>query len=207
MRTRTALAASAAALVIALAVTSASAGRLSMSNQRFRITWAAIDFLSDGVGLAECPVTLEGSFHSTTIRKINGGLIGFVTRAITNQNACYALAGRAAFLELPWHIRYQSFSGTLPNITRIRTLIAGMAFSILDAGQLCLYEEDGAESISGEWIREAAGKVNTFAFDDNTHIPHIIGELMCAEDATLADDLGQVFLLGSSTTRIMVTLI
>jgi hypothetical protein len=61
-----------ASLLMGLAVSSATAGRLSTTNTRFRLTWAALRFADatseTGINLT-CRVTLEGSFHSAPYAK------------------------------------------------------------------------------------------------------------------------------------------
>src|SRR4051794_14406183 len=58
---------------------------------------------------SNCGVTMEGTFHSRTIAKAVGSLIGYVTHVI-RVLACRT--GSAGFLALPWHVQYRSFSGT-----------------------------------------------------------------------------------------------
>jgi len=61
---RLTLAALAATLSIGLAVGAASAGKLSFSISRFRITWETLRFQTEGGIInpgVECPVTFEGS--------------------------------------------------------------------------------------------------------------------------------------------------
>ncbi len=205
-----ALAGIAAALFLSFTVTSASANRLSLSNQNFRITFAELKFFDVPVEPGretKCPVTLEGSFHSRTLLKIVGELIGFVTRARVNEAGCRPEGDFATFLEasLPWHVTYQGFTGRLPAITRIRVLFANVAYESRFPFLRCLFEENGLESISGEFIREAGGAITNFEFDHSTTIAFFRGEIVCPEHAGL-EGTGPVVLLGL-TTRITLTLI
>ena len=62
-----------ATLTLALAVTSATANRLSVSNRNFRVTWTSLRLTNNvNANTMLCPVTLEGSFHSSTIVKTAG---------------------------------------------------------------------------------------------------------------------------------------
>lgn len=87
---RLSLAGLAGAALLALAVGSASAARLSVTSSGFRIVWRSLSFRSTVAPevVLECPVTLEGSFHSATFRKVRGAVIGGVTRAQANSGSC-----------------------------------------------------------------------------------------------------------------------
>jgi len=121
MRTKpaAALCAAIATTVIALGATTPAARNFSTTNQNFRITFTdleveALFFRND------CHLTLEGSLHTRTMAKVTGTLIGYVTRAIAGQ--C-TVATRPLAETLPWHVRYESFSGRLPDITLVITTI------------------------------------------------------------------------------------
>jgi hypothetical protein len=138
-------------------VSSASARNLSVDEQSFRITWTSLELVDPFFGIGvRCPVTLEGSFHYRTIVKTLRSLIGLVTRAIVNNAGC--AAGHATVLTetLPWHVTYEGFTGTLPNITSLITLLAEPAFRIEQSGINCLAR---ARNIRGtiSLIREAGG--------------------------------------------------
>ncbi len=76
--------AAATVIVLAAAVGSASAGHLSVSNQNIRVTWSALEFAAGGTAI-RCGLTLEGSFHSRTITKVEKTLIGYITTAISQR--------------------------------------------------------------------------------------------------------------------------
>jgi hypothetical protein len=208
MRTRRApaLVALAATLAMAVAVSSASANRLSISNPKFRITWTTLEFIiGTGATFVRCGVTLEGSFHSATIRKIIGALLGNVTRAVVRSEAC--TGGRARFLpeSLPWHVAYNGFTGMLPNITSFTTAFKGVRFELFALGISCLYADNGTLSISGSFLPEAS-RIPEFIFEPEAQIPRFSGNReLCGPTAGLQED-GQVFLLGN-TSRISLTLI
>ncbi|HKG38162.1 MAG TPA: hypothetical protein VKB25_04170 [Conexibacter sp.] len=195
-----------AALTLAFAVDAAPAARLSLSNRNFRITWRELKFFDVAGPSTVCPVTMEGSFHSATMRKVIRALIGYITRATVNEAACVG-EGRARFLQatLPWHITYASFSGTLPAITRMRVLISGISYESVLNTIPCLFRGEGT-LIGGEFIREAGGAITGFEFDHSTTLPPLPG--VC-EDFGINGGLervGTVALLGT-TTRITLTLI
>ncbi|MFL5817225.1 MAG: hypothetical protein ACJ76L_06445 [Conexibacter sp.] len=108
-------------------VGSASARNFSTSSQLNRATFTRMNF-AGGFGTFECEVVLEGTFHSRTSTKTVGTLLGLITAA--NVSRC-ARGGATINREtLPWHRRYASFTGTLPNITSLSNTISGFSWSI-----------------------------------------------------------------------------
>lgn len=107
---------------------SASARNLSQNEQRFRTTYSPLSFIPSFGSTIRCPLTLEGSLHSRTIAKVAGSLIGYVNRVVFG--TCEAGRLRANTETLPWHVTYESFSGTLPLITSLGKSIHNMSFEI-----------------------------------------------------------------------------
>ncbi|HEX7290168.1 MAG TPA: hypothetical protein VF250_03485 [Conexibacter sp.] len=132
------IAAVGATAVMALAIGSASARNFSISNQQIRAVWNPMNFIDPFGVTVECPVTLEGSLHSRTIAKVSYALIGYITTARVSNERC--VGGEATILNesLPWHVRYFGFVGTLPDITRILTLISGASFRVRTSAT-CLF--------------------------------------------------------------------
>lgn len=125
------------ALIVAVAAGAASANRLSVSNQLFRLTWSALRF-SEGGSEITCPLTLEGSMHARTFSKVLEALIGYLTRSAVG--SCRGSEEVRLNTEaLPWHVRYSGFAGTLPNITSMRTTYSGVEFWIRIATLSCHY--------------------------------------------------------------------
>jgi hypothetical protein len=87
---------------------------------------------------SECALTLEGSLHSRTLVKTTGALIGYITRATLG--TCSRGSATILSTSLPWHVRYASFSGTLPNITRLNSTFTGFQYQIREPvfGVTCL---------------------------------------------------------------------
>ncbi len=141
IRGRLLLASLAATLLLGLAVGSASATRLAVSNQGIRVVFlltepnggGPLEFANNvGLPTVRCPLTLEGTLHSRTITKTSGSLIGYITRAIFG--TCLGGAMTTFAESLPWHMRYQSFTGTLPNITAVTVQIIGFRYSLTPTG-------------------------------------------------------------------------
>jgi hypothetical protein len=204
-----------ALLCLALAVTSATANRLSVTNHNFRAVWTSVEFqgTSGNVAAVLCPLTVEGSFHYNTIVKSLGALIGHVSRASINSAGC--IGGHATVLSgtLPWHLQYQGFAGRLPNIERVRFLLAGASFLIEQTAILhffCLVRSSTEHPFAGEAIVEAGGNIINDQPDPANNIPSVsAGGGGCPEPEgrlhAAAGD-GQITVLGN-TQRIRITLI
>jgi len=106
---------------------SSSAGRLEKSSQNSRATFARLNF-AGGFGTVECEVVIEGTFHTRTSAKVVGALTGYLTAATVAR--CARGGATINNASLPWHRRYRSFTGTLPNIAAIVDGITGVEWSI-----------------------------------------------------------------------------
>lgn len=194
------------ALMLALAAGSASANRLSYSEQAFRIVWSRLIFSESGGGFPiNCPVTLEGSFHERTFAKTRDLLAGYITTATVNNAGCSE--GHATILRasLPWHVTFQSFSGSLPNITGVRYNLIGAAFQIEPGlGLSCLASSSSRSPAAGIASREAGGNITSLQPDSNLAIP--VTGVLCPE-AGIFSGSGEVYVQGSSERRVRLTLI
>ena len=200
MRTRSKLliAGFTAALMLTMAVSSASAGRLSVTNKNFRVVWNPLSLSSTaGVGPINCPVTLEGSFHSQTIRKTVGALVGYVTRGTTVPGSC--TGGRATVNQasLPWHLRYRGFTGTLPNITGVSLGLIGARFTVNAAGINCTTTTTAEEPAVG--IAEVGGGVITGMRADESFTIPLSGAFCALAGRGRFAGTGRVTLLGAAT--------
>jgi hypothetical protein len=184
----------------------ASASRLSVSNRNIRWTFARYTSNNAGIEIS-CELTLEGSFHSNTITKVRGTLIGHMNRTSV-RSGCSGGWGDMRFLNesLPWHITYQSFSGSLPSITAVTVDVIGFSWNYRGlGGGTCLYRSTTAGP--ARWIlnREAGGLITGVRADETIAVPFAGGEITCAESINYRG-LGRVSLTGT-TTAIRVTLI
>src|SRR5215207_6479875 len=152
------------AALLGLLAATASATRLASSSQTIRAGFARLNFTGPW-GTTECPLTLEGSFHSRTITKTLGSLAGLITRAILG--ACLRGSGTILTATLPWHARYQGFAGTLPNINSISADVAGVAWQIREPvfGITCL-ASGGFPRMT--LTREAGGALTTIVASGNS---------------------------------------
>ena len=201
MRTsiRAASAALTATLALVLAVGSASANRLSYSESRFRIIWASLTFSESGGNFPiTCPVTLEGSFNARTFTKTREAESGFITSASVNNAGC--TEGQATILTetLPWRVRYQSFTGTLPGILTVRYSLLGAAFQIEPGlGIICLARSSERSPAAGEATREAGGNITSLRPDASLPIP-VTGT--ACPTAGVFGGSGEVYVQGTTPT-------
>jgi hypothetical protein len=188
----------AAAVLLGALVGSASARNLSVSNQTLRGVFREVRF-TGGFGNITCAVTAEGSFHQRTIAKVVGSLVGYITRA--DLGACAEGAATILRETLPWHVRYLSFTGMLPNITAITANIVGIAFRLREgAGIACLAASTAARPATMRFNRDVVTRAVASAEIGGT-VP-----TDCFADGTFTSDRAAVTVL-NSTTRITITLI
>jgi hypothetical protein len=219
MRTysRLALAALVATTAMAAFVGSASARNLSISNQNFTVSYSSLEFIS--IVTIRCGVTLEGSFHTRTIPKVIGSLIGYITRVSVRRpctngegfafNGVERLGTTTLTNTLPWHVRYEGFTGTLPNITAIRLGLSGARFRIGALGVLCIATTGGARGNAfGNATRNTTtGVVDPLTAEGTiTFDPESSG--LCGASGRFGSPAGdgRITLTGT-TNRITVTLI
>jgi hypothetical protein len=150
-----------ATALLSIAVSAASARRIEVSEQRIYAIWSALELKAGILRPITCPVTLLGSFHSRTISKVSGQLVGFINHATVNSERC--VDGRARILTetLPWHVRYDSFAGTLPTITRIRLQLINASFLVEAFGfATCLYRTEAVRPALGDAETGGTEEVN-----------------------------------------------
>lgn len=193
-----------AALLMSLAVSVASANSLSTSEPKFKAVWGQLRFVEEGGGtLVECPVTLEGSFHSSTIAKVPGSLIGHVSRAV--KGACGTEQATILTATLPWHVTYQGIRGTLPNPEGIRVLLLGASFRLRIFGFIFCLSVTTAESpsngiIEGITYREGNGTVSTLSPEPSDSIP-------CGGFSGRFASAANVYRLGTTNQDVLIRLI
>jgi len=201
------LAALTAAALLASLVGSASARSFSVTNRNFRAVFRPLTFQEPfNFFRVTCNVTMEGTFHENTIPKVLETLLGYVTRVGVTHPCTggegWAWNGTEGALtgasSLPWHIRYQGFTGTLPNITTIRVNLIRPKFSINNGICLGTYQPAAQRG-----ILEITGGTTRIRADESQIISRIEGN--CPE-GRFAGTSEVVTLLGT-TTAITVSLI
>jgi hypothetical protein len=200
------LATATATLLMTIAVTGAASARsFSFSNGNFRAVWTSVEFRVGGSNI-RCPITLEGSFHSRTISKVEKALIGYITRASVAALSCTGGRTTVHSESLPWHITYSGFTGRLPEITTIHLLVQNARFQLEFSGLRCTGTVDTVHQIRGEVLITAEGQVENVRPDPSPWMG--IEGTLCPTTGEFGsrEGDGRITLLGN-TTRIMVSLI
>lgn len=134
-------------LAIIAALTLSSLAQIASANRALtiesagaiRATARSLTF-SESEGAITAEITLEGSLHRGATPKVERVLSGFVLTVNTANCRAIFFACTVRVLNLPWHMRYVSFRGTLPNITGIRLEMTGVfLLEIPIARKRCLY--------------------------------------------------------------------
>jgi hypothetical protein len=208
-RSKLMLAALTAALIFGALVSAADANRAATSSQSIRVVWPEITFEGFGeFGTVICRVTLEGSVLSRTISKVAEALIGYANRVSVDEAGCTGGRARANQEGLPWHVRYESFSGSLPNITAANGRFVGVEFTISSSlGITCRYKSTAASPFRGIVSRNTGTKTaERVSIDETRMIPLSSGNGFCPSPATLKGTSNTPTVAGS-TTLITVTLL
>lgn len=187
-------------MVVLASAIDANAGRLSVTSQSFRITWLSISFRS-AFGTETCPLTLEGSFHARTLPKTTNALLGYITRAALPSGQCSVGAATLLQETLPWHMRYSTFTGTLPDIESISVKLVGMGIRVSEIFFSCLTTTEGTNPLILQMTREAGGTMTGVRVSAVSSIPGCSGGLAAESPAS-----GFLTVLGA-TTRVTLTLI
>ncbi|HKG01908.1 MAG TPA: hypothetical protein VKB03_01895 [Conexibacter sp.] len=197
---RVAATAAVCAMAVGVLAGTASARILSTSSLTLRVAFSEVR-ITGAFSNITCQFTLEGSLHSRrSITKVVGGLVGYVTSA--NLGTC--AEGQATVLRetLPWHLRYGSFVGALPNITSVSLNVVGFALRTREIFGTCLLTSTSLEPVSLTALRETASSTFTTARLANA-IRTTCGE---GVNAGVTSSAGAVT-VPSSATLITVTLI
>lgn len=183
-----ALSVTTAGLILSLAVGVATANRLAASEDEFDIRWSELTFSPNRGGPVSCEVTLLGRFNSRTVAK--EGTIGVIDHAAIGAGGSEEVCegGEATVLheaEEPWAVGFESFTGTLPNISSITLSLIGASFQIVnELGLPCLAETDTTEPAVGIASLAGEGTVTGLAADP---------------DEVIAADAGFLCILGGVT--------
>jgi hypothetical protein len=182
-----------ATVLLGALVSSASASRLENSSLTNRASWTRMDF-TGGFGTIECEVVLKGSFHTRSITKNTSNLIGYITEG--NVTRCARGSATIVRSSLPWHRRYRSFAGTLPNITGMSETVTGAEFTLREPfGITCTVSRETSSTIGVYTL--SAGTVASASSSGRNRCSGIEGEL---SGSTTAVDNG-------SGARLTITLI
>jgi hypothetical protein len=181
-RTKLIIGALTVAIALTAAVASASANRIETSEQQFLVLFRELTFSGGGANVI-CPVNLEGSFHSKTLSKVNEQLVGYITEGVAHL-PCQQGSATVQTSSLPWHIHYESFTGTLPNITGINQRSDNGGFIVEVFGAQCLYEATAASPFKAT-IVVSGGTVTGLRVNETAAVPKRSGGILCPGSGTL----------------------
>jgi hypothetical protein len=195
-RSKLLLAVVGATVLFGALVSPAFAGRLSLSSDLVAETFTRTNF-SGGLGTIECDLILTKILHSRSFAKTRLLLLGYIIAA----NITRCARGGATILRetLPWHIRYDSFSGTLPNITSFKTLMVGFALRVREPtfGIECLARSTPEESYALTY-NLSGGVIQSVSLSGTSHCGSSIVGAISGITNNVTD---------GATARITVTLI
>ncbi|HEX4805644.1 MAG TPA: hypothetical protein VFU94_07065 [Conexibacter sp.] len=200
-RVRGLLAVLVAAAALAACVGSASAQALALANSGVRYVFPEFTMTAPGFTV-KCPVTMEGTFHSRTIAKTAGTLIGYITRVAIRTESC--TGGRITALTPPWHLQYGGFTGVLPEIRTVEMRVVEAGFLMEIMGISCLYRTTSvtAAGLISELLRE---KVATVRWSEASRIPLLVGTGLCPGEVRFGGG-GRSSVLGSAE-EVEITLV
>jgi len=165
-----------AVAIVAMTATAAPARVLEILNgeRGFRDTWGVVEFRESGGGAAvRCAMTLEGSFSRLTEDKTAGTSMKKVTAA--SVSGCTGGSVTVLTETLPWEETYDSFAGTLPNITSIRQRLTGASFRVRSTLATCLASSEVRNPLYliSATRREAGGllEMPTLRIEEGQSIP------------------------------------
>jgi hypothetical protein len=217
--TRQLTAAFSASLLLACVVGTASARNLSVSTQNIRATWSSLEFTASELTV-RCQVTIEGSFHTRTIAKVEQSLIGAITIARVKQEACTGgtlsafngterYNGTTTPVERPQHWLYGGFLGTLPTIVDLTLADNRYRFGFRDSAGFCTAQLGSeTDALKINFGREAGSAITELTEVEGSNRSTVIrrdGGIFCPTSFTTRGT-GRLTALGS-TTRVSLSLI
>lgn len=198
-----------ATIALAMVVGNAQAAHLRISERNIRLTWTSLEFTNTvNAETLLCPVTLEGSFHETTTVKTLGALVGYVTRASAG-SSCTGGTVSLHQESLPWHITYEGFTGTLPNIEILKLLLLNVFGEIRErGGNTCSFRTEAEHPFVGSFVlNRTTGRLESFALEPNTRVPltNGAGGIFCGlANGIFSGSSNTPTVLGSTTTLTVV---
>ena len=191
-----------AMLALAVAINTASAHRFEFSSESIKAIAAEVTMTGQGnLFIVRCGVGIQGVFHSRTIAKVSGQLIGLLTSGVASRpcvggeawilNGVEVLEGVTTANTLPWHIQYNSFTGTLPRINGIRVAVIGFSVlvraTILGVPTECLYRSTQASPLFAIIMLNAeTGVATNWTYEGATSIPKNAGVAACPATVRVA---------------------
>jgi len=198
------LVAGAAALVMGFAVHGAGAeAGIEARSPTFRIAWRPVSITS-GASTTRCNLTLEGYVHSNTMAKTAGALIGYLVEVSVRE--CTGGSATVLTSTLPWHVRYEGFTGRLPTIEGVKLTFIELSLSVQPTGSLnCLVRTSSTSPLKAIFNVEASSAVTGVALEPGSTIPET-GEALCAFASASFEGTGRLTTTATGSS-VSITLI
>jgi hypothetical protein len=201
-------------IMLAFTVNSATAGRLSIAGRGFRLTWLPMWFGNEDDSITvRCPITLEGSLHSSTNKKVFRELVGVITRTALQPEACTGGTVSIQNETLPWHTTYAGFEGSLPrNIRKPLLFVKGFSalvqMTVIGFRINCLFRDQGRVEetlVQINYVKTETNQIVEAGIGHTRYLSLFSGSELCFRRWYLSGG-AEVFELGRAS-RLLLTLI
>lgn len=165
---RRALLAGLAATLLFTGLAGTAAGALSVNERAFRVFWPRFEVALQSEGeprVARCPVTLDGSFHSSTFATTRSASVGNLTR--WSVGTCTGGNLTILTMTLPWSLDFVRAAG-VPLVVTMSYVNFSMQLSA--GGLTCLTRATVGEPARGLWRVNETSRV-TVDGDESINLP------------------------------------
>lgn len=206
--TRAALTAFIGVLAIVAFAANASASNLSVNETRFDWKWAETTTTKlalrwSGVEI-KCPLTLRGAFEASTFAKVTRPAIARIAETVENPLGCTGGSFRPFATTLRWEVRYEGFTGRLPNINSVTVQLISGGFELIRP-RACNFEFESGRPLRLTITREGSGGLGEITPDSTSAISSS-SEALCRIENARFSVAGEMTRRGM-TTRVLLTLI
>ncbi len=208
-------AASVAALAV-LALTafagSAPARRLRVNDQNYEWIWegaAGRLRMSTAGRTIACNITLKGQFEAASFEKVTTPALARITETVNpGAGECQSMMEErfVALASTPWEVRYESFTGTLPNISSIIVRVIRGGFRLTLGTEVCDYPFETNRYFRATIAVDGAGRLTSITPDVARRIPSTSAGLVCRLEEATFENAG-VVLRRETMSRIALSLI
>jgi hypothetical protein len=181
--------------ILCLAAAAANAGEFQVSPRDFRFTWRALSFrgvIREGeegeereIVLIEttCSITLIGAFGSDPFAKSRGTLVADLF-PLTLGYSCSS-PFQIFLSTLNWNLNYASFTGTLPDVTRLSLSVTrfGGEFDLLIMDCYYAYTDESPGLLH---LGVSEGAVTEASFDESMPMPFGGGGFACPTEVSVS---------------------
>jgi hypothetical protein len=173
-----------AALMLLPAATAGSAGAVEVfgitpAGEYMAVSLGPVTFSAGGYTIV-CNLTLTGSIDDGPLQAIVGEPAGTIAGASISGCSGGTLT---AVLGLPWSLKYEAFTGTLPAITSIKLKIESLAANFNVLGFQCLYR--GAITATIPLTGTNPSRTGLLTVDETRALAKVSGSEICPTQGNL----------------------